>query len=242
MSRLLITAVVMSVVALADCLWAQGQLCNGSLGDNIFKEGDFGRGREVIFPYDPYLAPGYRYTTHTPVHDGQYTITNNIGDWWDNWPTWLRIDDNSNDPYGYMMVFNASYEPGIFYEQNVYNVCENTLYEFSADVINLIRRRANDHLMPNVSFLIDNEEMYHTGYIPQDEKWRTVGFTFTTKPGQTTIRLTLRNNAPGGYGNDLALDNISFRACGPIATVDIEGPDIVCEDGVLPLSTRRDSD
>ena len=31
-----------------------------------------------------------------------------------------------------------------------------------------------------------------------------------------------RNNAPGGGGNDLALDNISFRPCGPSSFIGIE--------------------
>jgi gliding motility-associated-like protein len=33
----------------------------------------------------------------------------------------------------------------------------------------------------------------------------------------------MRNNAPGGIGNDLALDDITFRPCGPIITSSVQG-------------------
>jgi hypothetical protein len=69
--------------------------------------------------------------------------------------------------------------------------------------------------MPNIAFLIDGNVVCETGNIPRDESWRTVRFSFTSVPGQTMVELSLRNNAPGGIGNDLAIDNISFRACGP---------------------------
>ncbi|MDX1479436.1 MAG: OmpA family protein [Saprospiraceae bacterium] len=211
------------------------QLCRGSLGENIFTQGDFGKGIAVLVENDPGIAPGYRYTTWTPVSDGFYTITNNTGRWYRIWPTWLLIGDNSNDRTGYMMIINASYQPGIFYEQTVSGICENTTYEFSADVINLIQRHVPDHIRPNVSFLIDGVEYYNTGFIPQDEQWKQVGFTFTSAAGQTAVRLTLRNNAPGGRGNDLALDNISFRACGPYASIKTAYPNVVCEQSDFPV-------
>lgn len=231
---------LLSIILIAGMSWqsdAQDELCSGSLGDNIFEEGDFGRGPDVIYPRDPGLAPGYMYTTITPVHDGQYILTNDISKWWDNWPSWLRIGDRSPDTDGYMMVVNASFEPGIFYDQFVDGVCENTLYEFSADVINLVSRHTGGHHDPNVSFLIDGKVKFNTGNIRQDEQWRTVGFTFKTKTGQNSVRLTLRNNAPGGTGNDLALDNISFRACGPNARIDSDSPDVICEDEEFPIMT-----
>ena len=129
---------------------------------------------------------------------------------------WLHIGDNSPDPQGYMMIVNASHDPGIFFEQTV-SLCENTTYEFAADVINLINPNgtAPNSILPNLDFLIDGQVLYNTGDVPEDANWHTYGFTFSTTLGTTDIVLTLRNNAPGGDGNDLALDNISFRVCGP---------------------------
>jgi len=205
------------------------QQCSGNLGENIFTEGDFGSGPDVILPTDPGIAPGFTYESNPPPFDGFYTITSNTGRWGNNFGTWSNFADNSDDPNGYFMLVNANFEPGKFYEQRVDDLCENTLYQFTADIRNVIRRGVNQ-LLPNVSFSIDDEIKFTTGFIPEEETWNTYGFTFTTEPGQTSVILALNNNAPGGLGNDLALDNISFRACGPMASIDGAENLRVCED------------
>lgn len=225
-------------IILSSCILfasiAYSQICDGNLGDNIFTEGDFGSGVANILGVDPNIAPGYIYTTDPPPDDGFYTITNDMTQW--NFAFgWLEIQDNSADKDGYMMVVNASFTAGLFYEKIIDDLCENTLYVFSADIYNLIDP-GTDIIRPNVSFLIDNVEEYNTGDIEETAEWNTYGFTFTTSPGQTSVRLSLRNNAPGGIGNDLALDNISFKACGPEARVSPEEEDdddetIGCADG-----------
>ncbi|HZV71958.1 MAG TPA: gliding motility-associated C-terminal domain-containing protein [Saprospiraceae bacterium] len=219
--------------------YAQATLCSGNLGTNIFTSGDFGTGAAVVFPNDPGLAPGFIYTQQMPPDDGEYTLTNDMAKWNSSFPTWIRIGDNSPDPKGYMMVVNASFSPGIFYDKIIDNLCDNTLYEFSADIINLIETGTPGHIFPNVSFLINNTEVYSTGQIPQDEKWHTYGFTFTSGPGQNSIKLTLRNNAPGGTGNDLAIDNISFRACGPPSSISISPEGRICENSLFPILTAH---
>jgi len=96
------------------------QLCDGNLGINIFEDGDFGSGTANVLAIDPNIAPGYTYSSaNVSPQDGLYTITNNTGDWSFKFPTWLDIEDNSPDPNGYMMVVNASFEPGLFYVQEV---------------------------------------------------------------------------------------------------------------------------
>jgi gliding motility-associated-like protein len=228
---------------LAIGVQAQADLCSGSLGENTFTDGDFGTGAANVFPTDPGLAPGYQYSTQVPINDGVYTLTNNSGAWAANWPTWLLIGDNSSDPEGYMMIVNASFTPGIFFEKTVTDLCDNTVYEFSADVINFVMNGVPDHILPNVSFFVDDELFYSTGPIQQDEKWRKVGFTFTTDPGRTEVKLTMRNNAPGGVGNDIALDNIAFQACGSPSKVTTNTPGIICEDAEFPtLSAEIEDD
>jgi gliding motility-associated-like protein len=205
------------------------QICDGNLGENIFEEGDFGSGPNNILPQNPNIAPGYTYSNNPPPNDGFYTISNNTGPWAGIFD-WVSTQDNSTDPRGYMMIVNASFSPGLFYEQQVDNLCANTLYEFSADIFNLIPAGKN-LIKPNVSFEIDGVEVFNTGEIPENESWNTFGFTFTTNPGQTSVTLGLRNKAPGGNGNDLALDNISFRPCGPLALILPDAIENICENG-----------
>lgn len=223
------TSLVLCLLLISSSLAAQ--LCEGNLGENIFAAGDFGSGIPNLIATDPGIAPGYIYTTTVPPEDGFYTITNNTGEWPGLYPSWLAIPDNSTDPDGYMMVVNASFSPGLFYEEEVDGLCENTLYVFSADIINLIRTGTANHSDPNISFLINDVEQFTTGNIPKTNNWATYGFTFTTEPGQTTVTLSLRNNAPGGIGNDVALDNITFRPCGPLAQILPQTIERICEDG-----------
>ena len=190
-------------------------ICHGSLGDNIYPNGDFGSGIPNVIPVNPGLAPGYIYQTNPPPNDGYYSIANSTTPWgWFAADKWINIEDNGPEPNGYMMVVNASYPPGMFFQSTV-AVCEGTLYEFSVDVINIFESYFTGTIYPNLTFMIDNVAYCETGDISNDEQWHTVRFSFTTAPGQTSLLLGMRNNAPGGYGNDLAIDNISFRACGP---------------------------
>ncbi|MFN0212618.1 MAG: SprB repeat-containing protein, partial [Saprospiraceae bacterium] len=189
--------------------------CTGILGENIFPNGDFGTGIPNILPSNPNLAPGFIYQLNPPPNDGYYCITNNTGPWGSFAANfWIDIQDNGPEPNGYMMVVNATYQPGLFYQKTV-DVCENTVYELSIDIISLIFTHVPNFILPNISFLIDGNVVCETGNIPQDEQWRTVRFSFVSQPNQNTATFSLRNNAPGGGGNDLAIDNISLRACGP---------------------------
>ncbi|MEI6410179.1 MAG: gliding motility-associated C-terminal domain-containing protein [Bacteroidota bacterium] len=204
--------------------------CTGNLGENIFPDGDFGSGVANVLPSNPGYAPGYSYQLNPPPDDGYFTITNNTSSWGWFANTWIDIQDHGPEPNGYMMVVNASYQPGLFYQKTV-SVCENTLYEFSIDVINLLENQGG--IAPNIAFLINSAVVCETGNVPADKTWHTFRFSFTTAPGQGIVALALRNNAPGGLGNDLAIDNISFRACGP----EIQLPDLAyyCNGSALTL-------
>jgi len=217
-------------------MYADGEegTCGGSLGDNIFMDGDFGSGTSNLISVNPQIAPGYTYTTNVPPPDGFYTITNNTGAWGGLYSSWLPIRDNSADPNGYMMVVNADFSPGLFYEQTVVGLCANTQYEFSADMINIIRMGTPNHILPNVDFLLNNTVLLSTGNIPQSNEWNSYSFTFCTGENEETMVLSLINNAPGGFGNDIGLDNISFRACGPPAAILTDDTvEFICFDDVI---------
>jgi len=90
-------------------------------------------------------------------------------------------------------------------------------------------------IMPNITFSIETTggivlQKFSTGDISVTTSpvWKQYGFYFTTSASNDGIVLRMRNNAPGGNGNDIALDDITFRACGPIITSAIQGyPDTV---------------
>lgn len=133
---------------------------------------------------------------------------------------------------GYFVVVNASYANGEAFQQPVSGLCGNTYYEFSAWFKNVCSRCACDSVgrgstngsfngpdpagvLPNLTFEIDGTAYYSTGNITYSGNWVKKGFIFKTSPGQTSFTLTIRNNAPGGGGNDWAIDDITFGTCSP---------------------------
>jgi gliding motility-associated-like protein len=53
--------------------------------------------------------------------------------------------------------------------------------------------------------------------------WKQYGFYFTTPSGVSNVVIRMRNNKAGAVpGNDIALDDITFRACGPTVTSAIQ--------------------
>ena len=70
-------------------------------------------------------------------------------------------------------------------------------------------------MYPNLTFCIDGTDYYTTGNVRYTGQWIKKGFTFLTGPAQTSFTLTIKNNAPGGGGNDWALDDITVATCTP---------------------------
>ncbi len=197
------------------------QICNGSLGDPVINI-DFGRGSANFGP-GLGSSTDYRFVTlRSPNGEGDYTIvktTNGLNGGWYN-----IFNHTPNDFDGYMMIINAARSPGIFYESATpIDLCPNTTYEFAAWIHNLLRI---DGIRPNITFFIlstDDQVLgsYNTGDLPNmDPQWRQYGLQFTTT-SSSEVKIRMINNGLGGAGNDIALDDITFRACGAQITSQI---------------------
>jgi gliding motility-associated-like protein len=213
MRYLPIFLVLFLILFFGDRIWAQ---CKGTLGDPIKNE-TFGSGTSTFGSSLPNGVTYYTYVTGSP-EDGQYTIAKTIsglnGGWYQS-----IVNHTPNDPNGYMMVVNASIDLGIFYQTTITDLCPGTTYEFSAWIINILK---NTGLQPNVKFTIENNGVeilqFATEDIPQNTGWIKYAKTFVTPTDLGTITLKMTNLTPGGGGNDLALDDITFSACGPTLT------------------------
>lgn len=216
----------------ATILTVKGQTCTGSLGDPVINE-TFGAGKVPgIGPPLPAGVTNYTYSDSVCAVNGSYTIATTSGPV-SCWGTWHVLPaDHTGDPNGYMMIVDASYEPGIFYTKTVAGnqLCSNTTYEFAAWIANImaLSPATTDFIQPNITFTITKTDgtllapPYNTGNIketPQgtlDSLWNQYGTYFTTPSDGSDIVVTMTNNAPGGNGNDLILDDITFRPCGPV--------------------------
>jgi len=200
---------------------AAAQTCSGSLGDPVIYE-NFGAGTNPGQQLPPGITT-FTYTTDACAEDGYYTIINASSGCH---PDWHNVPhDHTGNPNGYMMLVNASYQPSVFYTQTANGLCPNTTYEFSAYIMNIGNELSagSNYSKPNITFTVQEKDgtvlaTYNTGTIlpTVDATWNKYGTYFITPVGVTDVIVTMTNNAPGGNGNDLLLDDIAFRACGPI--------------------------
>ena len=201
------------------------QTCTGSLGDPIINI-TFGAGDN----FGPPLPPGTTNLQYQPVMctvSGNYSILNYTSGCWPDDVVWHTTSDHTGDPKGYFMLIDASYEPSNFYIKTVDNLCSGTTYEFASWILNMCKGSGT---LPNITFTIEKTDgtilnTYNTGDVPilSQATWKKYGMFFTTPSGITTVVLRMRNNAPGGTGNDLALDDITFRPAGPLIVNVVNG-------------------
>lgn len=208
---------------------ADAQLCQGSLGDPIVNI-TFGAGTNPGSPLSA-ATTAYQYSPGDCPPDGLYTVRNNTSACFGS--TWHNLTaDHTGNPSGYFMLVNASIQPSAFYVDTVRGLCSNSTYEFAAWIMNVILPSAcgGNTIQPNLTFSIEKTDgsvlqTYSSGFIPPTNTptWNQYGNFFTTPVAVTDVVLRIFNNSQGGCGNDLALDDITFRPCGPVITNFING-------------------
>ena len=161
---------------------------------------------------------------------------------------------------GNFVLVNASYNTNVGYQETLSNLCPNTYYEFSAWLRNICPRCSCDSngrgsgtagfipypgndssgVRPNLAFEIDGLAYYNSGDIKYDRvtPWKQFGFTFLTRPGQTTANFVIRNNSPGGGGNDWAIDDIKIAHCGPSLKMNYNPIALGCQSNPFVVNLR----
>lgn len=226
--RPVVFGLILSLTVILFTRMAEAQTCTGSLGAPVINQ-TFGAG--TTFGLGSALAPGVTNLNLAPQdcggNDGTYTITTFLGSACKG-ATWQTISrDHTGDANGYMMIINADYSPSLFYTDRVSGskLCPNTTYQFAAWIMNILRDlpKTKGFIEPNITFIIETVsgtvlKTYTTGDIPATDQaiWKQYGTFFTTPPDGPDIVVKMINNAAGGNGNDLALDDITFSPCGPL--------------------------
>ncbi|HMG68750.1 MAG TPA: hypothetical protein VK588_13720, partial [Chitinophagaceae bacterium] len=165
-------------------------------------------------------------------------------------------DTVANPNAGYMLVINAAYRIDSAFQQTITGLCPNTYYEISCWLRNIcskcgcdsngvgagnpgyIPTALNDSsgVAPNLTMSVDNLSYYTTGNIPYTQTWVKKGFTVLTGPVQTSFTVKFFNNAPGGGGNDWALDDISIATCSPDLTLLPSANPMICAGNIVNIS------
>jgi uncharacterized repeat protein (TIGR01451 family) len=161
---------------------------------------------------------------------------------------------------GYMLVVNAAYKIDSAFQHTITNLCPNTYYELSFWIRNLCSECGCDvngvgangsgyiptvagpvgsadssGVYPNLSFDVNGVDYYTTGNVKYTGQWIKKGFTYLTGPNDSTITLKIMNNAPGGGGNDWALDDITVATCSPNFTFTPTPNPAICDSNVVNI-------
>ncbi|WP_225036125.1 gliding motility-associated C-terminal domain-containing protein [Winogradskyella sp. SM1960] len=218
--------IIFCVFFLSIGVHAQLGFCSGTSGDPIFFE-DFGTG--TVNSVLPEGTTTYYYTDGFP-DDGFYTVGNgSFGNGFD----WHEVEDHTpGDTDGKFLMVNAGFSAGEFYRTTISGLCESTTYEFSAWLLNFVKIPGFCHDLGieipfNVRFQIwdsTDTNLLASGdtgdvYGEADPNWEQYGLVFQTLANQDEVILKMINNGDGGCGNDLAIDDIAFKACGDYVTV-----------------------
>jgi hypothetical protein len=146
--------------------------------------------------------------------------------------------------------------PNTYYEISAWvrNIC----YKCSCDSMGVgasgagyIPFATNDSsgVQPNLAFDINGTDYFTTGNIVYSgvypttqagsdsvNTWVKRGFVYLTGASQTSLTLSIRNNAPGGGGNDWALDDISLATCLPNMQYSPSLSPIVCQSNPITIN------
>ncbi len=257
MQRLTLFVLLGFALVLSQPVLAQSSFCasqGGTLGPNLFlNDGNFGTGSSTPGTTGSALPAGHTTYSFAPYNvsspnDGSYSIVNRLNlatfDYW--------FDDVVGHTTGatedQMMVINADFTPGIFYEETV-TVTPNSDYQFSAHFLNLPDpsrtgwssypstpgvpndpTQPGGNVEPNISFYVQRAGVdaspvliLTTGDLAffSSPTWQEYGTVFNSG-ASTGVTVYYQNNAPGGVGNDFAMDDVFLAGC--------ELPEVVSSD------------
>lgn len=219
----------------------KAQLCNGNLGDPIINY-TFGTGSSKL----PAYITSFEYAGGCPG-EGKYSVANFLLGCGDR--TWfLLAGDHTRDVGGSYMVVNAASTPGTVYIDTANGLCDNTTYQFSAWITNVMQKFSCGGVivLPNLTFKVATlagvvVATYNTGNLPitEDKIWNQYGLSFKTTPGINDVVLSITTTPVNGCGSSFAIDDIVLGMCGPAVTTTLDGnitPAIdVCADYADPF-------
>jgi gliding motility-associated-like protein len=223
-----------------------------SLGDPVFNE-DFGRGTNLtpVGPPMDFRRTKLDYTRNKcPNVDafgrGQYCIAFTTSNCFDG--TWRTIYDNHtpNDPYGYMMIINASEAPDVIYTNDIpgEKFCAGAKYQLQVYVYNILNELpGNVYQQPDIEFTVAKtngvllQAAISTGKIPAVGSWVPYSIDFIAPMDGSDVTITLKNKTTGtDNGNDFVLDDITVKAYGPVIDIGLgaaTSPDAITQNQCL---------
>jgi hypothetical protein len=152
--------------------------------------------------------------------DGHYSFATATDDCFDGKWHSLPEDHTSGDVNGKMMIVNASKKPGDFFDMTITGLKPGGKYRFSGWFTNICKYASGCAPMPpviEIAIYADNKKIgsITTGEIKLTNsiEWKNYTGEFIMASNTDVISLRMRNLAPGGCGNDFALDDVEINLC-----------------------------
>ena len=215
---------------------------NGYNGENtvVFKNERIDYIQSLLF-YTPAHVPPQYSTWGNPnwgprfidnnVKMGSYSIATNSSGYKNSY-FYTGYDHTTNTGKGYMLLVDAHSSTTLYFDRIVENLCAGTKFQFSVWVKDI--NRENNLPKPKITLDIYDNEAYvsnggavspiatHTtddSDILKKNTWYELKMDFDMPANVSTIRLQIRNAVEEFRGNDLAIDDITFRPMGPPITL-----------------------
>jgi hypothetical protein len=166
----------------------------------------------------------YNYNGTGSLADGDYKLNKSS----QGKPEWHNGTDHTGDVNGRMMVTNASFTPGEFYRDTVYGLSSKSNYAvyLYAMNVNTVGTCSPNPILPRLQLVIESYNADGTftelnSIISQDlpqtatPTWVMITGIVYLPTDVTAVRYRIINNATGGCGNDIAIDDITFSQCAP---------------------------
>jgi uncharacterized repeat protein (TIGR01451 family) len=215
--------------------------------NNVLYNQDFGTGTGLSTVVPPAVlgigvsagtsTVGYTTTAALPVLEESATLSNNAINV--NATDFVNLPDHTGNANGRMLIVNADAASSVMLNGGfTYPLCANQQYSLSfyaaflgnasqgiicnalggAGYINSkIKMRVRDGATGLIITQVSTPVISSNG-------WQQYGLKFVSPSSYTSLKFELINDAPGGCGNDIAIDDIQFGSCDPVLNVSVSGP------------------
>jgi gliding motility-associated-like protein len=211
--------------------------CNGVWGQKIVNQ-TFGQGTPTSTWYGPLSTYANGASTSTIFVGAAGPVGGQLSDGYSglvktpsasNQGNWINVPDHTGDANGLLFLINApSTAATVFFEYQMDNLCPNTILKLSVWILNV-----NDpSITSNPSYQYPNMTLNaidpvtnavlgssQSGNVAADQVWHQYSVVFNNGLSPS-VKLQLVNNSVGsGYGNDLAIDDITVQPCVPLTQI-----------------------
>lgn len=149
---------------------------------------------------------------------------------------------------------NTYYEVAAWFKNVCYKCGQDSAGRGQWSGASYIPTATNDTtgVRPNIAIKVNNLDYYNTGDITHQgagiarmsttadsaNRWVFRAFVYRTDSVTNNFTLTFRNNAPGGGGNDWAIDDISFKTCSPTLQLTPSANTTFCNNNQVNMEVR----